>query len=633
MDSEKSSIERLKRTLYSRNEKLVPKERRTPVSPVENNVRTDWGTNASFGLSPESMTPKKNNSFLNKFFLSSVVFFVISLGIALFIFYGGLNMISSDNLEVEITAPSIISSGEELVIGLSMANTNPTELKDVTLFISYPTGVKAVNGDQNLSYEKIRIGNILDGKREDYTVRALVFGEKDAVKTFNFRIEYTVSGSNAVFSKEKNYEVVIGSSPLLLNLSYPKESNSGQEITLSIDVTSNSSSPIKNTLLKVEYPYGFTYSDSNIKPVRDNSTWNIGDLKNGDKKTITVKGVLIGQNDEDRSFRVSVGAENLQSKYDLDTVLATDIATIGIRKSFFDLSVSSGNNNVGRIGQSSNVSISLQNTLPDKIINARIFVKLGGNVLDKSSISVGDNGFYRSLDNTISWDKLNLSQLASLDPGDSEEVSFSASSFKVQSLLAGIENPHINVSVTVDGDRTGLDGGRILSEENIVIKFPSTLGFTSKVLRATGSLTNTGPVPPKADKETTYTISWTITNTTNNLKNVVVSASLPFGVVWKGEISPLGEKITYDENTRVIYWNIGNVSKGVGFEFSPKEVYFKIGITPSVNQVGSIPALTSEINAVAEDTYTNTPLSSSASAATTAFSDANYKSTDGVIVK
>ena len=47
MEFEKSSIERLKRTLYSRNEKIVPKEKRTPVAERKADISTDWGTTPS----------------------------------------------------------------------------------------------------------------------------------------------------------------------------------------------------------------------------------------------------------------------------------------------------------------------------------------------------------------------------------------------------------------------------------------------------------------------------------------------------------------------------------------------------------------------------------------------------------
>src|SRR4029077_18207755 len=102
-------------------------------------------------------------------------------------------------------------------------------------------------------------------------------------------------------------------------------------------VTSNSSVVIKNSLIKIDYPYGFTYQSSNIGPLRDNSVWNLGDLKDGDKKKLIVTGVMLGQDLEDRSFRFSAGTQSSSNPPDFDTALVESTITIGIRKSFFNL--------------------------------------------------------------------------------------------------------------------------------------------------------------------------------------------------------------------------------------------------------------------------------------------------------
>ncbi len=334
MDFEKSSIERLKRTLYSRDEDVVPKEKRTPVSPHDMEAPTSWGDKPSFELEPEMRSPK-SNSFFNKFLIGSLGFFFVSLGIALFIFFGGVNMISSNNLDIKIVAPSTVASGEEVSVGLSIINGNSSDIEDVSLFVEYPEGAQALAGEEDLSRDKIVLGTIEKGGTKDYTLRAVLFGEKDSTKLFTFKLEYSVKGSNAVFSKEKTYEVIVGSSPILFNISHPKEVNSGQQFTISLDITSNSSVPMKNVIVKAEYPHGFTYKDSNIKPVRDNTVWNIGDLKDGDKKTLTISGSILAQNLEDRSFKFSAGTESLTNSKDFDNTLVAELVTLGVRKSFF----------------------------------------------------------------------------------------------------------------------------------------------------------------------------------------------------------------------------------------------------------------------------------------------------------
>ncbi|MEQ1561183.1 MAG: hypothetical protein ABL899_00505 [Nitrospira sp.] len=630
MESDESSIERLKRTLYSRDEAVVPKERRTPVEPHPINVPTDWGTPKSFDISPEIMV-KHNNSFFNKFLLGSVVFFLASVGVALFIFYGGFNMISSNNLDIKIVAPSSVSSGEELSVGLTVANSNRTDLENVNLVIEYPIGTQSIEeGNKVLTRERIPLGTIAKGGTSDHSIRVLIFGEKDAVKQFKFSLDYRVKGSNATFSKEKTYDVLIGSSPILLNVLYPSEVNSGQEINLSVDVTSNSTVVLKDTLVKVEYPYGFTYKDSNIKPIRDNSIWNIGDLKGGDKKTLKIKGVLVGQNLEDRSFRVSAGIQNGDNSKDFDTPLASSAVTVGIRKSFFDLALDVGDGVVD-VGQQIPVNIKWQNTLPDKVLNSHIEATLSGNILDRSSVQVGDGGFYRSVDDTVLWSKNSTSILGSILAGEDGDVSFSMSSINNQVAVRSIKNPHIDVHVVMTGDRSGSDSGTISSSADVTIKLSSQLAISAKSYRNQGSLTNSGPIPPRADKETTYTVTWSLTNTTNDLKDTVVSATLPAGVSWKSEVSPASDKINYNPDTRVVSWNAGNITAGTGYSLSPKTISFKLGLTPSVSQINSIGTLLLQTSVNSTDTYTTKSISLNAPQVTTQFSDSSFRQGDDII--
>jgi hypothetical protein len=624
-NSEESSIERLKRNLYSRNEKLVPKEKRTPVSPHEViDVKENWGTDTNFNLSPEEMA-KKNNSFFNKFLLGSLLFFLISLGVAAFIFFGGLNMISSNNLDVKVTAPSSVSSGEELPIGLSIVNGNRTDLEEAVLFIEYPEGSESVEEQGKiLTRGKLELGIIPKGKSSEQNLNLVLFGEKDAIKTFTFRIEYKVKGSNAVFSKEKKFDVSISSSPLLLDVNYPKEVNSGQIVSISIDLTSNSNIPVKNTLVKVEYPYGYIYKDSTMTPYRDNNIWNIGDLKDGDKKTLTIRGVLVGQNLEDRSFRVSAGSQSQDNSRDFDTTLATGIFTMGIRKSFYDLSVDYNQQNAPIAGQSIPIDIKWQNTLPDKIINSHIEVSLSGNAFDRSRVNVGGGGFYKSIDNTITWDKNTTPILSSILPGESNHIDFSVTSFDDMATNKLIKNPHIDMHVVISGDRLGSDSSTVTSEEDLTVKIGTNVGIKAKTLRDVGPFTNTGPLPPKADKETTYTVTLSLSNTTNDIKNTVVTTTLPVGVEWKNETSPSGEKVSYDSSSRTVTWNVGNVSAGIGYGYAPREASFKVGLTPSINQIGTTPNLTTSVNVSALDTYTEKQVSSSASELNTRYFDSTF---------
>ena len=631
MNFEKSSIERLKRTLYSRDEKVVPKEKRSHVEGEEPQVPPNWGEKPSFDMPLQ--IPAPNNSFFNKFLVGSLVFFGLSLSVALFIFFGGFNTISSNNVDVEIVAPTSVSSGEELLTSVSVVNGNQTDLEEVILFINYPEGAQQIDvTGKKLSRQKIELGTVGKGQFKEHTFRAVLFGEKDAVKSFVFRVEYKVKGSNATFSKEKTYDIFIGSSPIFLNVKYPAEINSGEKLSLFIEITSNSIVPIKNMLIKVEYPYGFTYKDSNIEPFRDNSIWNMGDLKNGDKKTLSISGTLVGQNMEDRSFRILAGMQTTDASKDFDTALATAEATVGIRKSFFDLRLHSSNGEVLTTAQSVPMAIQWQNTLPDKITNAHITVTMSGNVFDRASVLAGE-GLYSSLDSTIVWDKNTTDSLKDISPGEESQVLFSFAPFSNPTQVRSIKNPYLEARVVMTGERSGTETATISSSANITIKISSALSIISQSHRDSGPFGNTGPIPPRADKESTYTVTWVLSNTVNDLKAVIVSATLPPSVVWKEEHSPAGEKIIYNPDTRVISWNAGNVSSGVGFAYAPRMVSFKVGITPNITEVGVVPKLLSETSAIATDTYAEISLTASAQPVTTHYSDTSFRSGNDIVVK
>lgn len=634
MDSEQSRIERLKRALYSRDERRVPQEHRTPVHGEPMDVPQDWGKPPSFDITPEKMMAKKNNSFFEKFFGIALVFFALSFGVAAFIFFGGLNMISSNNVDIKIVGPSSASSGEELLAEISILNGNRTDLENAVLLIDYPDGTRTSGTDNApLVYERIELGTISAGKSANKTLRAVFFGEIGAEKETGLRLEYGVKSSNTTFSKEKSYMISIGSSPIILNVDYPKEINSGQTVTFTIDLASNSSAVLPNTLVKIDYPYGFTYSSSSIKPIRGNSLWDLGDLKGGDKKKLTVTGVLVGQNLEERTFKIVAGTSTGGSVPDIETELSVMGATVALRKSFFDLTVTSSGKSVAVAYPRDTVPIRIgwQNTLPERVVNARVEAVVSGNVFDRGSVRPTEGGTYRSVDNTVLWDKNTTGSLAELSPGDTGSVSFSLSSLYDPSYMQSVRNPYIDVDVTIIGDRVAQDVTPISSTARISVRLLTALNMTSRSFRTAPGFTNVGPIPPRADQESTYVITWMLTNTTNDLSGAIVSAILPAQVRWIGETIPGNERVTYNSDTKQITWNVGGIAAGTGYTYSPKQISFKVAVLPSVTNVGSALPLVGAAQAVGFDTYASTTISVMSQPATTQFTGSDYRQGDEMV--
>ncbi len=132
-----------------------------------------------------------------------------------------------------------------------------------------------------------------------------------------------------------------------------------------------------------------------------------------------------------------------------------------------------------------------------------------------------------------------------------------------------------------------------------------------------GTLPNTGPIPPTVGKNTTYTLHWFLSNTTNDVTGAEVSADIPTGVIWTGNTFPDTEKISYNERTNKIVWNVGSLGVGEGILSPKRTVAFQVSIRPEVNQLGISPTLLNASSAKAVDVFTNETIQSGTAEKTT----------------
>ena len=152
--------------------------------------------------------------------------------------------------------------------------------------------------------------------------------------------------------------------------------------------------------------------------------------------------------------------------------------------------------------------------------------------------------------------------------------------------------------------------------KNILIS--SNVALSGQLVRTTGPFPNTGPIPPRAEQQTTYTVLWTIYNTSSTLDGVQVAAILPPYVKWLGAVSPQSADVSYNSSSGQITWNIGNVSAYA--TNGSEQVAFQIGVTPGVDLVGQAPIIVGGASLVARDDFTGAHLTSNIQSMTTRFS-------------
>jgi hypothetical protein len=599
-------IEELKKALYSR--KGPPHLRKEgELSPKEYKVASDWKEDD--GPEPKPSMP---GGLFKKIFIFSLFFFVIAGFIAVFLFFKGGNVVSANNVNITILGPVSVGAGEELSLDIAVANKNSVDLQLTDLVITYPSGTRqAGNTTVELPRERFTIGTVASGATIQKTIKAVLFGQQGDPKEMTIRVEYRLKDSNTVFFKEKKYQVAIESSPVSLAIDSLKEINSGQEMTMTLHITSNSASLIKGLLLRAEFPFGFKFESATPKPSSAQSVWSLGDIEAGGERTIKITGTILGQDNDERVFRFYTGTESPSDEFAIGTVFIDTKQEVVVHKPFLGVQIAlDGDQNDPHIsdhGLGMRGELSWTNNLATALNNTVIDMKVTGSALDKSSISASE-GFYNSNNDTIEWAGDKSPSLVELVPGETGKVSFQIRSidFSDPKNLT-LKNPQINLDVTVKGQRFSDKNvpESITSTISRTIKIGASLSLEGKISYDNGPFQNTGPVPPKAEVPTTYTVVLNAKGALNDIKNAFVTSKLPSYVKWVGTVSPSSAVIAYNPVTREVRWDIGDIPAGTGYFKDPKQVSFQVSFLPSLSQVGTTPTIINDLVLSGGDTFTS----------------------------
>lgn len=607
----KDRIEALNRTLYMRDESKIRKTRTGTIHPQKFEVADKWTVEDKIPVIDRE--PHIAPSMFKKFFIASIIFFVLALGFAAYKFFGGSNTVSNNNIEISVLGNAFTPGGEELPLQIAIRNGNTVPIEFADLKIEYAQGDD--NDTSSINRRTIDIGTIGAGDTHTEDVRLTLFGEQGSTKNIKSTLEYRIRGSNAIFVKEKDYSVSISSAPLSLTVSAPTSTSANQTIILDFKTILAATVAPANTMLKVTYPPGFEFTDADPKPTFSNNVWLLSALKQGIESKVSIQGTLAGQDGEDRSFRASVGQQNPQDQANVGIIYSTLLHTIKIERPFIDAQLAINGQDKDEVAVSPGQvrgEITWTNNLPTRVDNLEIYAKFSGASFNKENVSPG-NGFYDSLNSQIVWDRNTVSQFASVPPGGSGKVSFSFTPLPTYNGTTSIPNPQVVIDVSVKGSQPAASNISTSVDNFVrkVIKINTDLQLAAKATYFSGPFTNTGPIPPKAEQATTYTITWSLVNSANRASNVEVKASLPVGVTWVNSISPATNSgVSYDNGSRTVTWKAGTVNSGTGLTTGSKEISFQVRLIPSLTQVGSVPLLIDKTTLTGQDSFTGSALQS-----------------------
>lgn len=613
-------IEELKNKIYSRTASLNKKER-SGLHEISHNVSSVWKDD-------EPQKPKRkpsksilSSSMFKKLFIGSIVFFIISAVFGLYMFFGESNTVSARNIDINILGNAFVNGGENLPLQIQIANRNNVALENVDLRIEYQKGA---GQNEGLHRERIGLGTLSAGSSVNEIVNILVFGSQGSTRDIILGLEYRVPGSNAIFAKDKIYTVNISSAPVNLIVNGPENIGSNQSVSFSIKTSLNTSESVKRMIVRVDYPRGFDFRGATPTPTFGDNIWVLGDLNPGSEREIKIDGVVVAQPGEQRAFNVYVGQQRDVNERDMSIQFNSQSYVVSIQNPLLntrilvngasgsEVSIRSGGNVQGRVEWRNNTN--------QRLTDVEIVAEVVGGIVNYQTMNT--DGFFESQTNKIIWNRQNYPAFASITPGQSGALSFSFATLP----------PTIGASASITLSIKAKDQDRpnefldIRNFDRTVLRPFTNLQLSTSTLYYSGPIQNSGPLPPTPGVPTTYTISLSLINSTNDVSGVSVRGRLPIYVDYIGSVTPANESISFNQVTKEFVWNAGSVRAGTGTSLPRREVFFQVRLNPSTSQISTTPNLVENLSIAGVDAVTNTQISQTTFQPinTSLFRDLNY---------
>ncbi len=499
-------------------------------------------------------------------------------------------------VSVTIDAPNTAPSGGEVIYKIKVENQDSSKLVDLELEVTYPDGVSYISSSpkaSNISGSAFPMPDLINGQNAVVIIKAKATGNINDEKKLNAKLHYRYSNFSSSFTKEASHSIRLAASNIAMEISGPNTTNNAQIVLYTLKYQNNSKDEIKNARVTIIYPDGFSYISATPQPDLDNNTWTISVLPAQGSGTIELQGNFRGAGSgESKTLEAKILVQGQDGQYyeQGSTSFTTAISSLPL---MVTQQLENSNGDVVKPGDLLTYSINYQNNAKTVASGVNIIVTLNSKALDLSSLRTEGGQVNGS---TILWNASTIANLESLSPNESGTLSFSVM----------VKNP-----ATKDSSKnlTVVSSIKIKSGEYDAF-FPGndlTLKISSPA-KVTGSLKYfSGALPPQVGKETLYTVSLSLSNSTNDFSDGVLTAFVPLGskgFVDKSENPSEAGRVEFDSTTGKVTWNFGGLPAHTGQFSSSRTLQFQVRIIPSASQVNQSPTLVKDIQVSAKDIFT-----------------------------
>ena len=511
-------------------------------------------------------------------------------------------------------------------------------MKDNQLSMILPENV-VYSEEPGTAVFKQSVGDLKNNEVFQKEISLIVFGPEQTVKDLKMSVSYFPEslGPQARFAKNKTIKVSVRETAVKLNLITAEKVLNNEDFEIQAAYQNISQTDLENLELEISAPSIFTLASSNMPPSAGNDIWTIEKLgKEKSGENLVLHGRVIGAEGGFFEIKASFFMRMGNKKYLLNEKTAR--LTISSSPLSLEITVNDQRNYLVFEGTSLRYQLNYANNSGVGLNDAIITAQLIGEMFDFKTLN--GNGFFSSQNNTITWNTANAPELRLIPAGAKGKVEFQIKTLAsypihrisdkdfILKVKGEISSP--TVPYYIASDKTiGLTtletkiGGRINLESSVWFNTPES------------DITNSGPLPPKVNQPTTFTVRWRVKNYATDVSDVEIKSFLQSGARWTGVVkSNIDALPIYNDRTQEIIWKIDNVPAAKGIVNSPIEAEFQIEVTPAVNQIDKALSLLSQTDLTAFDKFASANLKAfSETLNTQMVSDSNFNPRDGLAIE
>jgi len=566
---------------------------------------------------------------------------VLILAAAAFAFYGYLFLartnFSASNVILSVEGPENFKAQEKVEFEVKVENKSRFELENAYIYVTLPEFLSfedGSRGEKMLELESVR-------NKEEISKKINVFAnETQREGTIKVRAEYTPKNLSGTFESTANIRVAIASLPLTVIFDLPQKAVNGQQLRGTFHFLAEKELESLPLAVRIMLPEDFSLHDAEPKP-QDTTTWIFEKVEPKKSYAVEFEGVIRGAENEAKNFDLLFGTLNKEGVFSQQYKASRKVRISSAPLEFSQTVNGSAGSPQGGVseyiaspGEKLSFRIDYKNKSGVDIENASITTTLEGSAFDLATLDAG-LGYFNANTKTIIWDKNFIPELSRLAKEASGSVEFSVSlktdlspkSYRDKNILlksrAVMDSPNLPLA---------LKGLSLRAESISRVKVRTFLNISSSAYYYEGPFSNSGPIPPKVAEKTTYTISWQIKNSLNEMSGVRVEAPLSRSVVFEEKTYPFANKLSYDSKTHSVSWDVGGLSWGVGHVFPAETVAFQVSLTPQNAIRGQVAELVGRTKISGQDTFADEFIESFApSTDTTLPDDVGMRKGDGVV--